>query len=508
MVGIIAPAAGRVGHSRRRGNPADLAAEPHGHARPPLMDVQRRGGLAPSPSEPKPPNNGRHLKESRRGRVRPMCARPPGGTQGPDHRPGRRTRRRRVGPGFGVERSKSRKLIFNWGRDSTTRTAGRGRVGPRLPGPAERLSPATEAASSQSRKRRAAQAFRAARRAFQPERGFSASRSVQCRSAGRTFNRQRKESRLDRRMLFVPGRAAALSFPRTTRGGVFHPSAPATIPNPNDETAPGFCFFFGGTSFFSLARDAFGFFRTVASIPSRTTARLRGFPITGSARFFPIRPGRSRGQSPAAAPVFPSRPDDAAGSSSAGSFLSVAAVHSLDDGTSPGVSFTWWDRLLSIRRRVPVFPGGRCPGLPGGGFCRLPAGRREPGCSHRRIIPRRGDGFPFTGRRYSAKPLPFDDASRVRLHSTDARSLRDYNSAVSLSVSVSLFCRVRLLYRSQLDDRCQGHRGHKFKISCPSPGLRPPSPKGRGKFRGGSIDMPNELGNYTPWRFTGSAGRT
>jgi len=48
--------------------------------------------------------------------------------------------------------------------------AGRGRVGPRLAGPDARLSPATAAATSRSRKSRAAQAPRAARRAFTPQR--------------------------------------------------------------------------------------------------------------------------------------------------------------------------------------------------------------------------------------------------------------------------------------------------------------------------------------------------
>ncbi len=50
-----------------------------------------------------------------------------------------------------------------------------------------------------------------------------------------------------------------------------------------------------GTAFSSSARDAFRFFRAAAFVRSRTTARLRVFPMAGAARSFPSRPGRPRG---------------------------------------------------------------------------------------------------------------------------------------------------------------------------------------------------------------------
>jgi len=285
-----------------------------------------------------------------------------------------------------LERTDSRNFVFFCGTDSTTPPAGRGRVAVGFGGPDARLSPATGAAPAQSRKRRAAQVFRAARRAFQPERGFSEGRSVQRHSAGRTIqpSAQRERGR-------PAGRARGLVLRPGDTGRGFPSGRPGDNPFLDRRHSAGVFLLNSGTGFFPFARDAFRFFRAAASIPSRTTARRRGFPIAGAARFFPIRPGRrrefgsdpggprssppgrSRGRSPAAAPVLPSRPDDAG---------RIADLH--------------------------------------------------------RIILGRGGGRPFSGRRYGAGLLPFADASRFHLHSTDDVFLHDYNEAVSLCSPVSI----------------------------------------------------------------------
>ena len=172
-----------------------------------------------------------------------------------------------------------------------------------MAGPNARLSPATEAATSRSRKRRAAQVFRAARRAFD---GGVLPKAAAARLTPRTgrLHRQRKTSRLDRRMIFVPGRAAALSFPRTTQGGgiperpsgrFFHPIQ-TTWRRGFPGAGPASFFPRGTSSGFSRRRHPN--FRDDATAP--------GSSNRGAARFFPIPDGRRPGSFPSAAVSIPS----------------------------------------------------------------------------------------------------------------------------------------------------------------------------------------------------------
>ena len=133
----------------------------------------------------------------------------------------------------------------------------------------------------------------------------------------------------------------------------------------------------------------------------------------------------------------------------------TAAVHSPDDWTAVGV--------LSLGGRG-FFPSGGgfrffqadsvpvSPATTSTAFWPDDAGRIA---AVRRIVPERelGDRRPFAGRRYSVRLLPINDAFRFRLCSTDALSSRDYDNAVSLSLSFCLSLRRAWnLYRSQVGE--------------------------------------------------------
>ena len=108
-------------------------------------------------------------------------------------------------------------------------------------------------------------------------------------------NRQRKESRLDRRMIFVPGRAAAFVFPPDDPGRGFSIRAPRRQS------------LFGSTprrrGFPPQSRERLLSFRAgrlpvfhggvIHSIPDDGTAP--GFSNRGAARFFPVPTGRRPG---------------------------------------------------------------------------------------------------------------------------------------------------------------------------------------------------------------------
>lgn len=247
-----------------------------------------------------------------------MCARPPVRAQVPDHRPGQRSRRSREGPGVGVKRAHSRKLFSCLGTDSTPPPAGRGRVGARFgAGPVARLSPATEAAPSPSRKRRAAQVFCAARRALRL-RGVFPKHSRPLRFAHQTNPPPAKRE--------PPGpRKYPVRAGRRPSGRIFHHSAPATISSRIDNRAPVF------------------FLPCAGPISSL----LRRMPSDFSGGHHPIR-GRRRG------PLL-FHP----GGRQAESFLGAApSIPSAGRRFSAGGP-SRRDRLLSLRAgRLPVFPGG------------------------------------------------------------------------------------------------------------------------------------------------------
>jgi hypothetical protein len=105
-------------------------------------------------------------------------------------------------------------------------------------------------------------------------------------SAGR-FHRQRRTSRLDRRRGFVPGRAAAFVFPRTTKGGGFSSGVTRRQPLFGQPSRAGVFLFNGGQGSFPRRGTPSGFSRR--RYPTRPERRNgSGFFQPGAARFFAV----------------------------------------------------------------------------------------------------------------------------------------------------------------------------------------------------------------------------
>ena len=103
-------------------------------------------------------------------------------------------------------------------------------------------------------------------------------------SAGR-FHRQRRTSRLDRRRGFVPGRAAAFVFPRTTQGGGFSSGVTRRQPLFGQPSRAGVFLFNGGKVLFPGA----------GRLPVFPGGVIQPVPNDGTAPGFssPARPGSS-----------------------------------------------------------------------------------------------------------------------------------------------------------------------------------------------------------------------
>lgn len=193
---------------------------------------------------------------------------------------------------------------------------------------AERLSTVTEAAPSQSRKRRAAQAGRAARRAFDGG-GSPEGRSAHRHSAHRTVQPSAKREPPGPRKFFVRAGRRPCLFPGRYLAGASPSAGAAGFPfHPND-TAPGF--FRRGTSFFLSRGTPSGFSRRChPNCGDDATA-----PGFCAARFFFVL-------------VVAGRRISAGGSIPAGPASSFPAARSgfIREAAAPG----------SGRRRLPPFP--------------------------------------------------------------------------------------------------------------------------------------------------------
>ena len=119
-----------------------------------------------------------------------------------------------------MERANSRKPFFSGGTNSTSRKRGAAGSARGWPG-------RTRGFPQQPKRQRHGRGIGGPRKLFVRHAARSMAGVLPKAGAptitprtGR-LHRQRKTSRLDRRMFLVPGRAAALSLPRTIQGGIF-----------------------------------------------------------------------------------------------------------------------------------------------------------------------------------------------------------------------------------------------------------------------------------------------